>query len=1273
MNEENMPPKSNPAPEIQPGTAHPSPTLPIRKKRKVWRWILIIFVALLVLLGLLYGLVTSSFFLTGVVLPQASKYTGIEMAAAEINLSLWHQQVECKDFRLGSAAAPTVKTSRIFLRADLHNLKSPTVKELTVDDLSVQLSRDAGGQWSLPVMNAPAQPGKQKKTEKSSSALPDKLPVNVEKLAINRASIAFLSDSPSNRIRLNISELQLLLEQLTGTNPTPKLTLSAKIQLSTPALQVEQGSINLLVNTKLHGIMPTEGDINLTLDQLTGKLNGKDIKDNRLQLIAAGGSDGNQFDLKECRLEQYRSDHLEAAAEVKASGTVAPLAVDFSISAAPVPPLVIGMIEPYLGGFKPGRVAFLSQGKVSFHDQVLVTKMETSLKNNKEHYGNRTLPSFEAELNHDLTVDLNQHLINARQLQFRFYDYEQKRPLVSVNLTAPFNYNWTASLNDAEYPSLELVVDRFNLDRIRLFMPDSTLPLPHGVFTGKVAVSGDRSDNSIVLNGNYRISNLSVKLPQFKCDHLDIAASNKAKLKNLNLLELAALKVLIREQGKSVLSLNLDGSFNLQERSADFNLKLNNLGHETLAMLQRGGIQLGIAPKLSIAQGRYTTVFSTSAHLEQRSSTLLIKKLLFELDRNPGGRLKLENEADLNLCWKNSDLLGGPVNLRVLFDNFDLTFLNILIPHNQLYFYSAKLGGGLSAVYQPGRKQLDAKGDLNLEQLAIKTPSLGERRINDLRLQQQFDLSMLQFSKLNLHSAHTILETAEGQALNVGVNGSLDTAGGAFDLSVAVADLNQRILKVAMQYPPDAVRSFTLSGNLEASRAAADAPPAVKADVSISKLVSPQVAHPLDCKLKVDIVPEGRRLVINQCMAEILDQQSVVTNLTVNGAVALPLNQGKTQVNIGTQALDLKLLETLLKPSRPATAAANTTTAGQADAGKTAGTAEIQPEPRAVELGADAEIHLALEGITYGPQLRMACRNTLITVKDNKITAAPLLLYLNNTPITVKGYIDLGKDDGYPYQGTCSFTDLELKPIFLTFLPDQQNLSTQIKTFDVNLAGCGFRSYNLEKHLSGTAKMTTANMVFPYGLNRVPYFNVLLIPIDALARLNEYIPQLSSKKELAQSATQARAGIDVMKFADGKAALNIANGYVNITEFELSNGDFLKKQSIGGTIPLNPDNKMQVNSKSVLPADVVIPLYIEGTPRTPKPDYTKMVEAVIKDNFTNILDKGQEVKSLLNNTGTKASSLLNNVLSGSSSGSSGSSSGSGSGAGKAVEVLKSLF
>lgn len=97
-----------------------------------------------------FWLITSSGFITGVVLPAVSSAAGIRIAADEVDLSLLKSTLRAKNVSVGSLENPLVKAERLeggFSLGDLINERF-VFSDVLLDKAAVTLSKDADGNWT---------------------------------------------------------------------------------------------------------------------------------------------------------------------------------------------------------------------------------------------------------------------------------------------------------------------------------------------------------------------------------------------------------------------------------------------------------------------------------------------------------------------------------------------------------------------------------------------------------------------------------------------------------------------------------------------------------------------------------------------------------------------------------------------------------------------------------------------------------------------------------------------------------------------------------------------------------------------------------------------------------------------------------------------------------------------------------------------------------------------------------------------------------------------
>jgi hypothetical protein len=1207
------------------------------------------------MLLMLYFILTSSVVLKSIVLPMAGKQLGAPVHAQDINFSLFSSTLEIKYLTVGDSAAPLLSSRRAYVKCAFLSLPgSIIIDTLELDNTSVKLHRSADGKWNLPLLNiskesdAPAAkiPAPADAATKPVSAKPSPPPTSFPHIEIKKLVISKLSVGIQDQLGGKTEEFQLDDFNLNVSNIVPsgnaKMEFNGKLDLKQGDIFLDDGQLAGIGSIDLSKeLTPELFKLKQSLTISRGHALGQALDRTRLDNVVEFTFDGNNFNIREVSLKEYKAEKLSAQLDFDASGTVKPLDVKFRLNAPLIPEAFLDMVEFLSGARGLGYAQLDIDGRLNRSSQMLSSVASVSLKHYEAGKDEVLIPEFQFNLNEDVKLDMKNKTVSIKALNAELSEKESRG--IKLSLSKPFSYNWSEPDKAPEvYPSINLTLNQLRLVYLNLLRRRSGISFNSGMISGTANTVFNAQNNSITLKNMFAGRDINFDAPGYNAGGLSFDQSATVKIQNMKTLEVSPLFFSLKQNDAVLAELRLSSIMDMKSQVASFDLILSQVCGSVFDMLPQVVKDLDILKNMFKNLSPFTLDVKSSGSMAMKQGTLTLKQVDVSLTRPEQGSLKVDflKPWELDLSGAGT-VLKQPMQAQVNLDNMDVRFVNSFLPPSQV-FRAGRVTTRLNTSLDIMKSALKTTGTISIDSLTMTS---GAMAFNNISLAADTDIAMKDWKELDLKRFKSLLRAGSARAAELDCSGSFDFNNGTIRLQSKLGFLDENAVKI---FIPDFPIRFKTAGVVTFAMNSGYSVPLIKCDLNATDIITPEINAPLQGKLNIDICPQEHKLQINAIECSIMRQNSLVTHLLARGEIAIPLSGGKTILTLNSQAMDLKLLEELLKsshsPAGKAPEIASTPSAPSAPSAPVntppgAPQDSSPSEPGAIDVKADIELKLDLKKISYGPDITMSCTDSTIILRRNLFSADPLKLTLNGTPVNILLQADPGQPDGYPFELAANFKAMHVGPIFRTLASDTSiNASGKVDDFDLKLKGKGFTMPNLEKNLNGRLKLNASAMSFPDSLKSFKPVRVILIPVEAMAQILTHLPQMGrDARRSFEAARDVYTNVNNLYLEKGEVDLLITNGKASITKFNF-HGDFIREMNFSGYVSINPDAPMQLVSMLDI-YFVKVPLNINGTLNEPEPDTGRMITSFISSNLINIVNPGS-VRNIIKDSAEETGSIL---------------------------------
>ncbi|UDQ97483.1 hypothetical protein AAEX28_10710 [Lentisphaerota bacterium WC36G] len=282
-----------------------------------------------------------------------------------------------------------------------------------------------------------------------------------------------------------------------------------------------------------------------------------------------------------------------------------------------------------------------------------------------------------------------------------------------------------------------------------------------------------------------------------------------------------------------------------------------------------------------------------------------------------------------------------------------------------------------------------------------------------------------------------------------------------------------------------------------------------------------------------------------------------------------------------------------------------------------------EKEPIAVDFnGMNLHLFASLDNVKY----REIDGNIKVQgkIENNVVFVDDLSVSLAGGGILVAdGAIDLGISDGYVYSFNADIDDLPLTNIMNSILPTKEKYSHGVlNSLQFEAVGKGISRQNVKKNLKMSLKANGKDFFIPNDYAKIRAYRLIFIPLEMLGRIESAIPKIVSFNKILQGFK------DISQSAENVNGFHFYSGDIdsNYEQGRLFLNNFSMKGYLVREIKLVGLMDMYDNERLDLRALLNLPFFempfeIKGYLLKPKTIYTKTLQGIIKNNTLKFFDK----------------------------------------------------
>lgn len=1177
---------ANPGQQLDYFMANIDTAAPAPKRGFRWlRFLLFTVLGLVVLLAIAYFVLTSAFFLKGVILPKVSKAMNANITVQDASIGM--SGVTLKSLRVQTTGTePLLSADEARVRYSLSDIIGGkiTVPEVLLQSPSILIVYNPDGTSNLDPFVKPQQAGqptaqpaakpseapKPAETQKPSAQKPSKpLQINVKQVDIKNATVRMIKNYNGGlRDFTSVSNFNFSLQNL-ANGQTGKLTIAANLGLdNNPPAPGTNGVLQAALATDFSFTLTPDlkpdvlkGSTKITVDKAAGAFADAS------GVAVTVNADTSPTEIKDLSVRVQKSGALLSQLAVNGPFNVMQTEGRLNVQAS-IDQQLLNLVGAKTGmNFNQTAISSQTQVTLTNRGKLITLAGQLNMQNFSVTQTNQTTPPLDLKAVYNLTVD--QLASSALISQFTVNGAQKQREFLAAELSNPMKIAWGKNTQTAGDATLNAKITDFDFAEWKVFLGNVA---PAGKLNATAKLVSQQGGNLLNLDLTTQVDALTAKMGSNFVNQLAASFMTKATVTNLKKIVLNDLRTQVSQQNDTMAAVTANGTVDLLTTNIDLNIGVQAALPRTMQVLAM--------KDLSASSGKVDV--KAKVLQDPTSQTVTGNLALSDFTGKMGGSQfdNYNTTADLDLSMKDKMLTIRKLN-------------------------TALQAGG------------NAGGTIALSGNVNTTNTTGEFSIKLADLNQNALKPFLQASLGDKKLVSVLLNgTATASVRNFSGPSSLADAGAGIKAEIVMTNLVVSDPKKSVPETPLYAR-LGIDGDMRNK---------------ILDLRSLGVGLTPTAKAKNEIQLAGKvDMTDNNAMTGAMKLTADALDLTAYYDLFGAKSAAKPEA--------AKPAGTAPQP-KPAETVASTQPATSTPAAPAAAAAQ-KPLPFR-NFTFDANI-----GHIYLRAIEVAALQTSVKLDTNRIVVQPLQLTVNDAPL--KSTVDLNLAvPGCQYDIAFNADKLQLAPFVDTFMPDKKGLYQGQVLADLKLKGIGATGASLQKSLNGNVLFVLTNGNFqildPVFQKYLGPLATFLKPVATFLQVPEVVNSPLQEITLATQMGQGNIQMSNLTVSSTAFVLNTA-GTMPITE-PLTNSPF-QNWPVNFSLSRNLSQKIGYMPAGT-PADakfVKLPSFLSvgGTLGKPDPQINKMaiVGTAIEKYLPKVPGLNQGTTSLLQGFGVLPGSNTN--------------------------------
>lgn len=1150
-----------------------------------------------------YCFLTSSFFLTAEVLPFLSGRTGIEIAAEQVELSVFRSRIRVKNLRIGAKENPIVQAA--WAEGAFHwdsLLKgAPKLEDVTLDGAELTLYHTVSGNWSAishagdtesPLPETPANAPEE--TRKPFQ-------IDLRCLTVRNATLRLVFGKPGAESSFALAGLDFTADRL-ANGEMLHLEGSGSPRLSSrQASHINKGKAAFAFEAKLgETLMPESFRAECRFSGLAGSICGDPFRDGAMEIAFHGRHKDGRLTLEKLTLTQSQGGELQSEVDLSGEINYQPFELRADIDARRLSEELTSLLFDLGFGFSPGRAVLQCRGSFSYAKRRLSANGTLQAERRGDAvFGTErlALPPMQLKGEYDVAVDLEASSIDLRNFALILNEMESES--ASFRLRRPIRYSWKegATPND-QRAIFDFECNALDLKLLRFLIPaDSAFQLDSGYVSSRIQLTFRHNLSLVSLLGVGRINNGSCIWNGRKFELAELLLGIDADIRRNLHWNVRNLSLALKSNSDDLGGANLSGEGELLRPSGTLSGRLERLAPE-LAIWLMPVLEPLLPEYRKLKLGAAEVSFSLEK--AQGNTPVLLKQLTARLDRD-GQPILLFNAAPFRFGEVNGKLpeaftfqLSGALPAQAFNEYFGET----------LRFDAGVAKLSANGSLTNGFRSAACSGEIFFDEFTATVHGKSDRNFS---LQCAFSCEMPNLQTLNFRTLNFYLRHAGKPAMRLECPGSWDLEQKSYAGEWVLRYLNEQFLAL---FGFAQLSEARLTGKLQFGARENFEVLKLSGGLDLEKLVLPSTGKAISGNLSLNLERDERRLLLRQLNAGLKQEGNPLLDLEGECRVDLTSPEGMVTARINAPSIDASTLLAMI-PDSPETPE------------------DAVREPPRLDFGRrPIDLRFRLSQLRLAPNLT-AELDTRLRLRGGSISTDLLLLQLNNARYDGE-FRGMNTPRGIAFSSMLRGSEPLSLPPLVELLVGSSQAGASGTLQDLNLAVRFLedgRTNAWLDTLSGSLEMKLRDMVIPNTVANGPFGKLLLFPLEMAGQLNSLLPEdLASWQESVIQSASLKRQLRKVELSEGRVKLHANDGQVQIDECAFF-GDWVSRLAFSGRFDLAGEQRLRLMSLLTV-GGIQATIPIEGTLESPE----VRLEATAAASLSSLLRKIRE----LNLIGTSA-------------------------------------
>jgi hypothetical protein len=1201
-------------------------TAKAKGKKKFLKIFIITLLSLIIFSLVAFWVVTSSTFITGVILPAVSDSIELQIDAEEVEFSLFDSRLKAKKLLIWSGKTPILKAESLdanFSLSDLINGRF-VFRDVILDKAVITIAKDSDGRWNYESPQQIVSNIVVNKTISSAPSVesendePEKIFLDLKNIQIKNSSFVLaLGDITKASDRIELHDLNINLPEFKNNSPSI-LTLKSRLSIkSNSGITVEHGEWNASLTAAFDDYLhPYEIKLDSNLNKLDGTINGVKINNSHLTFNIDGQGNKKSIVIKKFILRQTDKEFIKTNLELSSYINFEPFKIKGKLKIAPLSSELSSVLCQFTRQINPGKIgaSLISDFEYSNSDFSSAGKLRLTRRGDAIIAGKKyKLPNIILNSKYDFSFDHAQKSLYVKHFNTELKDRGKTVLLLSTDRAFTYFFNKQSFLKKRK-PQISLELRKLDLSLIRLLQPpDSNFILHNGQLDGDIVCILDHK-RKMRFGANLRADDLDLEINSKRFKNLGFEKKLSGFISQNLFLTIPKFHLKLKNKQKDVLSFGGAANIDFKKNQADFSLNLKDFSSNEIANLPLPSKTINEITGITNKLDAFSLVAMLSGNMNLDKGIIKLNPVNFNVFQN--------NKKVLNLSVQPYD---GLIENFTKKSTSTLTVNNLSIKQVKKLINDQTLTNG----YINGKVIAKVKDDLNNisvnSSLTInKLELLRMKKIfKNLRFNLGFSASLINFDDIKIQEFVCGMREKKKTILGFSGFGNLKLSEGSGKLDLALDYLNHKSLNIIA---PGKLKNGILKGKLDVDIKEGFKNLKIKSHLNMMQFIGGSVTEAVGGKSSFDIELKPDLFLCKEFHITVNNKNGEI--ITVNGSTILPQGDAGKEViiKLSSKVIDIDKIKQLFEPKDESLAKAGTKDdEDDEEEAEKAETTTEQSEPLEFDFGTRTYVLLMdLRGIKHSSVLT-AHLNSKIIAKKRNISVKHLEITSNKDKVNFQGdFVSTPK--GIKYDIDLKSDKIDLNPIFHTFLRDDlKKMKGVVKNLDIKLAGTGLLPVALWDNMKGSVRSDFENVKIPNDLSKTSMGKIFLLPFEIMVDIQKMIPDkaVQAMGQAARYVLEFQRDMKVLKFTDGKMRLDTSDGIIRIIDFHL-NGKIVKSFSFAGKFGLGSRELLDLKSRLNING-IVLPVEMSGTVDKPKINYSATTLRFMGANASFILGTTSEI------------------------------------------------